>query len=139
MTLQDATLSTLQQDIPSVHTYAELEQAFPSQGETVQVVLKTSPAALPAAVRALYRLESAASARGDFARSGDDTVRTSRDKTVAMLTLATTHLEGSPKNERALAEIRESLAPRYLASLGAPRGPSVTAWRPTSTPHITKP
>jgi RND superfamily putative drug exporter len=117
MTLHQSTLEVLPKDIPEVHTYAQLERAFPSQGETVQVAVKTRPAELPTAVAALRSLQSTTTRDGDFASTGARSVRTSSDKTVALLTLATSHVEGSAANEQALSRLRDTVAPTLLGPL----------------------
>jgi putative drug exporter of the RND superfamily len=117
MTLHQSTLATLPKDIPEVQTYGQMEHAFPSQGETVQVVVKTRPHDLPAALAALRSIRSTTTGDGSFAGAGANSIRTSSDGSVALLNLATAHVEGSPANEQALASLRESVAPKLLGSL----------------------
>jgi putative drug exporter of the RND superfamily len=117
MHLHEGNLATLPQDIPSVQTMKQLDAAFPSEGEAILVVVKTTPAELSAAVDSLKSLSSAAGGRPGIAPGG--VVTTSHDRTVALLTLGTTHPEGSAANGNAVTLVRGSLAPRYLDAVPA--------------------
>jgi RND superfamily putative drug exporter len=121
MRLHEGDLATLPQDIPTVQTMQQLEATFPSEGESVQVVVKTAPEQLTEAVDALHALGADISRRPGVAALAPDAVRTSRDRTVALLTLDLTSQEGSDANVHVLSQVRGDVAPTYLDPLAPAR------------------
>jgi RND superfamily putative drug exporter len=122
MKIDSENADTWPQEVPQVQTLHRLQQAFPSVGATMQVVVKSeapvgSGAEAPSdVVAALNALADEAIATGDFAESARE-VRTSDDGTAAMLTLASADVEDSSEGTRLVQRMREELAPRYLDEL----------------------
>src|SRR5262249_32259790 len=82
MKVGSGTLDTLPQAIPEVQTIQRIEQYFPSEGVTMQVVVESQGADREQVVAALDTLADDAIATGDFAESARD-IRTSKDGTAA--------------------------------------------------------
>lgn len=121
MNLRQSGLSSLPQDLPEVRTLTDLQAAFPSRGQSLSVVVETTPAGLPGSVDALRALDADADRSSGFAHGEPADVRTSKDSTVAMLTLSTTGAEGSSADRAALATLRDTLVPRHLDRLSDAR------------------
>ena len=63
MTMHEANINTLPQDIAEVQVFQQIEKAFPSEGQSLQIVVKADKADLPAVRHGLERLEAALRAR----------------------------------------------------------------------------
>ena len=109
---------------------------FPSQGETLQVVVKTRPRDLPA-VRggAAFTADRGDRSTGTSSPAPAPTRSVSQPTgSVAVLTLATPYAEGTPGNEQALDELRDVAGPELLDSLaGTPTGRSAATSRRSAT------
>jgi RND superfamily putative drug exporter len=116
MKVGSGNLDTLPQDIPAVQTIHRIEATFPSEGVTLQVAVESDERSSAEVVPALKALAGAAIATGDFAPSAQE-VNVSKDRTAAMLTLASAHAEGSSENGRLVQTLREQLGPEYLDGL----------------------
>jgi putative drug exporter of the RND superfamily len=115
MKVSSGTLDTLPQAIPEVQTIQRIDQTFPSEGVTMQVVVESDADAGSDVIPALEALADEATATGDFAASAD-AVSTSRDGTASMLTLASSRGESS-ENADLVAQMRDDLAPKHLDGL----------------------
>jgi RND superfamily putative drug exporter len=114
MKLHDGNLSTLPQDISEVQTMRDIQRAFPSQGESIQVAVTTDRAHVDDVVNRLAQLEKSAASSGDFRPLDHTAIAVADDSSAALLTLSTKYEEGSAHNERALDEVRDRLAPQVL-------------------------
>lgn len=121
MKVHESTITSIPQDIAEVQTLQAVETLFPSQGDTLQVVVPTSPHQLQAATSALAAVARAASTDADFLPAKASDIRISMDHTVAVLTLGTPYAEGSAEAERSLHDVRDVLGPRYLDPLSDAR------------------
>jgi RND superfamily putative drug exporter len=117
MKLQSGNLETLPQSIPEVQTYQRIDDAFPSEGATLTVAVKSDSAATPDVVPALTELEADATTNGGFEPTDEPDLRTSDDGTVTLLTLVSPYAEGSGDNTALVEELRADLAPRHLDGL----------------------
>ena len=115
MKIDNAGPQTLPRSIPVVQTYDRLQAAFPSEGASYDVVVRTAPGLLPAAKAALLRLREEAVASGKLVVVPGPAVKASAD--TATMTLANPHPEGSPESKAALAELRERLVPRVAGGV----------------------
>jgi putative drug exporter of the RND superfamily len=116
MKIGSGNLDTLPQEIPEVQAIQRMEQAFPSAGVTMQVVVESGTEGRPDVVRALNNLADEAIATGDFAETARE-VRTSDDGTASMLTLASAHSEDGSDNAARVQQMRDDLAPKHLDEL----------------------
>jgi RND superfamily putative drug exporter len=116
MKVDSGNLDTLPQAIPEVQTIQRMEKAFPSEGVTMQVVVKSGAGASSDVVPALNALADDAIATGDFSESARE-IRTSKDGTAAMLTLASADAEEGSEGAALVQEMRDELAPEHLDEL----------------------
>jgi RND superfamily putative drug exporter len=114
MKIDDAGPQTLPRSIPEVRTYDRLQAAFPSEGASYDVVVRTAPADLPAAKAALLKLRDEAVASGKLVAVPGPAPRASAD--TALLNLASPHPEGSQESKAALADLRDRLVPGQATS-----------------------
>jgi RND superfamily putative drug exporter len=113
MKVHEANLKTLPADIPQVQTIRAVTAEFPSQGESVDVVVKATTGQRDQVASALHALRTKAAATTDFAGS-NEAVRTSSDGTVSVLHLLTPYDEADPRVDQAVAHLREDLVPGSL-------------------------
>jgi RND superfamily putative drug exporter len=117
MKLRPGNIQTLPSDITQVQTFKRMEESFPMQRPSLDVVVK-SDASQAADVRAgLQKLQGSVASNADFAAVAQDQLRTSADGTVSVLTLALSHDDGDSANTKALQEIRSTLAPEALGGV----------------------
>jgi RND superfamily putative drug exporter len=114
MKIHEGTISTLPQDIPQVQSAERVDRLFPSQGDTLQVVVKGDPADLPRVRSALTALHRQAEQTPGFLPSARPDISVSPEGDVALLTLTTPYGEGNPKAETSLTALRDVLGPRTL-------------------------
>ena len=112
--MKEGTLETLPQDLPEVRTAQAIQAQFPSSGSTLEVAVKTTGDSSEVAP-ALQQLADEAAKAGLVA--DDDAIRTSRDGSVSVLTLASPYADGSEQTQQALETVREDLAPNTLDRL----------------------
>ena len=114
MHMQETELSALPAEIPEVSTLLDIEDAYPAEGSTYDVVVSAGPAQLPQVENALHGLERAATDGAGFAAVPGDSVRTSPDDGVAVLTLGSSAAEASEESRSVLSTLRTDLAPAAL-------------------------
>lgn len=114
MRVQETELSALPREIPEVATLLEVEQAYPAEGSTYDVVLATDGGQPGAAESALRRLESAAVATDAFEPGTGESVRVSADGAAAVLTLGSAAPYASAESRAVLGTLRSELAPAAL-------------------------
>lgn len=117
MTLHQGTIDTLPQDLPSVAAYQKVQEHFPAERPTLEVVARADSADDAGAVGAA--LESIASqAQADAIASAASEIVVSDDGRTALLRLTATGPEGAAANEDAVTELRDSAVPAALDDLG---------------------
>ena len=118
MKMHDANLDTLPQDITEVQTMHRINDLFPSQNDTIQVVVQ-APASAQARVHdALTSLDATAGHDARlFVADATAPIQVSRDHTVSVLTLSTRGEAGDALSDEALNTARDTLGPRYLDSV----------------------
>lgn len=115
MKIDNANAQTLPDSIPEVQTFNRLQAAFPAEGSSYVVAVKTTPDRLPEAVRALETLQRDAVAGGKFVVVPDaDKVKTSADS--AVLELAAPQPDGSQASKDLVTDLRTRLVPQALGS-----------------------
>jgi RND superfamily putative drug exporter len=119
MKIHSANLETLPQDIPEVQTFKAMTEAFPSEGTTAEVDVRSSAADQKTVAAALGRLDHAAVATDDFVTSGGDPVAVSEDGTTSVLQLAMPYDESDERVDRAIESLRADLVPAALGDLDA--------------------
>jgi RND superfamily putative drug exporter len=118
MKTHSSNLETLPSSIPEAATMQDLSHAFPSEGTTAELVVKSAPAAQAEVAAALASVEEAAEGSPLFRPSGTP-VDVSPDGSVAVLTLAMPFDESDSRVDRAIEELRSELAPAALDGLSA--------------------
>ncbi|UYM03382.1 MMPL family transporter [Solicola gregarius] len=109
MKLEQGSLETLPKDIPAVQTLSQIQEKFPQDADTVQVAVSADPDTIDAVTGELRSIEKEALAGDDFATTGADQLDVAEDGSGAVLTLPTTHPEGSDANEQAMLDIRDQV------------------------------
>jgi len=113
MKSQDGTIDTLPQEIPAVQAYQDVQQSFPSEHPSVDVVVR-GPVDGTAGADAKASLEQVADASG-LQTAGP--VQVGDDGRTAAVTLVAPHAEGDPRNDDAVERLRDTLVPRASADL----------------------
>jgi putative drug exporter of the RND superfamily len=111
MKLRPASIETLPADIAQVQTFKRMEQSFPQQRPSLQIVVAADADEADAVARALTGLAQQVTRDPDFAIANAASVWTSADATVSMIDLGLSHDEGDQANTRALERMRSDLAP----------------------------
>ncbi|UPK75519.1 MMPL family transporter [Nocardioidaceae bacterium SCSIO 66511] len=109
MKLEQGTLQTLPKDLDAVQSMAQIQEKFPQDADTVQIAVSTDKGTIDAATSELRAIEREALDGDDFARTGSDQLKVAHDGSGAVLTLPTTHPEGSEANETAMLKLRDKV------------------------------
>lgn len=117
MKVHESTIASVPQDITEVRTLQQVESLFPSQGDTLEVVVPTTAQRLPQTRAALAALAHAAGSDESFLPAGPSDIAVSADRSVAVLTLGTPYGEGSAAAATSLHALRGVLGPRFLDPL----------------------
>jgi RND superfamily putative drug exporter len=117
MTVHDDNLQSLPQDIGQVRTLESVDRLFPSQGDTIQVVVPTAGSSVQQVRSALTSVNAAAERDPGFRVSDRADITVSRDRSVAMLTLPTPYGSGTSEADGPLLTVRNDLGPRFLDRL----------------------
>lgn len=118
MTLHNANLQTLPQDIPAVATANRIAEKFPSQGTGALVVVRASRDQAGEVRSALTSLAESAQQTPYFVDPAIDPITVSADSTTTRLHLAIPFQEQDPKVDTAVSTLRRTLAPAALDPLG---------------------
>ncbi|MFS3129416.1 MMPL family transporter [Nocardioides sp. Bht2] len=110
--LQSGSLETLPQDVPVVQTAQRVQEIFPSERPTLEVVLSGDPAEVETGLAAV-----AAAAEGAGVGVPGET-RLSDDGRTGSLAIAGPAAEGEQANEDAVTELRDELLPTVLDDQG---------------------
>jgi RND superfamily putative drug exporter len=116
MSTHESTVDSLPQDIPAVQAFQRVQQSFPSEHPTFEVVLKTTANGSAAAENALRSIEAdAVSAR--ITDPGDQDIQVSKDGRTLALTMSAAHLDGDPRNDAAIEQLRDQAVPDAIDDL----------------------
>jgi RND superfamily putative drug exporter len=116
MTTHQSTVDSLPQDIPAVQAFQRVQQSFPSEHPTFDVVLTTTPGGTDAARSALGDIAADAVSSG-ITEAGDQDVQVSRDGRTLALTMSAAHRDGDPRNDRAVERLRDATVPAAVRDL----------------------
>jgi RND superfamily putative drug exporter len=116
MRMHSGNIDTLPASIPEVQTLRDVQQAFPVEGASATLVVKTDAGDQQIASEALRTLEEDAIATGDFVAT-DEEISTSKDGTTSALRLAMPYQESDERVDEALRDLREDLAPAALSGV----------------------
>lgn len=114
MKMQQGTIDTLPQEIPAVAAYQRMQESFPTERPSIDVVLRSSDSA--AARTALERIQADAIG-ADLASAGDDAITVSDDGRTAVLSMTAPHHEGDERNDASIKQLRDTIVPRAAGSL----------------------
>jgi RND superfamily putative drug exporter len=118
MSTHQGTVNTLPQDIPAVHAYQRMQQSFPSERPSIDVVLHSTGQGSSAAAKvALQKVQQQAVA-AHIATAGDP-IRTSSDGRTTVLSMFATHHESDPRIDGGIEQLRDSIVPRAAGNIPA--------------------
>ncbi len=116
MKMQQGTIDTLPQDIPAIAAYQRMQESFPTERPSIDVVLKSSQDG-GADLRAALDQIQADAVSGDLGSVTDDPIEFSQDGRTAVLTLSAPHHESDPRNDASVERLRDTIVPRATDSL----------------------
>lgn len=102
-------------NVPIMHTYALIDEAFPGAPESALVVLTASNVTSPEVHRALVAMSREALASGQM--KGPFVELVSADKTVAVVTVSLAGDGTDPASDAALATLRDRVIPDTIGTL----------------------
>jgi RND superfamily putative drug exporter len=108
MRTHSADLTTLPPSIAEVTTLKQISTAFPGEGPTAKVVVRSADAG--DAAGALAKLREQATATGEFTAVSD----VARSGEISVMTLAMPYPESDPRIDTALRQLRSQLVPATL-------------------------
>jgi RND superfamily putative drug exporter len=114
--LQSDTLASLPNSIAEKHTAVRINTAFPNETSSHDIVV-TAPAGEAAAVRTRLDALTRQLDGNDLFVPGSAELRTSTDRTVHVLEVATPHDPESPAAKQSLAQLRDTLVPAAVRGL----------------------
>jgi RND superfamily putative drug exporter len=114
--LQSDTLASLPNSIGEKHTAVRINDAFPSETSSHDIVVK-APAAEASAVRTRLDTLTRRLDGNDLFVPGSAELRTSADRTVHVLEVATPHDPESGAAKQSLEQLRETLVPNAVRGL----------------------
>ncbi len=117
MKTHSANLETLPASIPEVQTMRDLSSAFPSEGTTVELVVRGPAGRRAEVATAVAKVEASAEDTGLF-RSTGEAVALSGDGRTSVLTLGIPFDESDDRVDSAIRALRSELAPQALGPLG---------------------
>ncbi|MCW2800610.1 MAG: transporter [Aeromicrobium sp.] len=118
MTTHQGTINTLPQDIPAVHAYQRMQQSFPSERPSIDVVLQSTRGNSAAATVALQKIQQQAIA-AHIATASDAPIRTSSDGRTTVLSMFANHHESDPRIDGGIEQLRNSIIPRAAGNIDA--------------------
>lgn len=117
MNMKNPTIDDLPRSIPVVASYDRMIEAYPSEGDTHEVVVRAPDESSDAVATTLADLHR--SVQGDplFATSSEPAITKSLDGSVSILDLGFAYSPNDPRAEQSLGELRDTLVPEALASV----------------------
>ena len=116
MSTHESTVDSLPQDIPAVQAFQRVQQSFPSEHPTFEIVLTTTDDGARAATAALRGIEADAVEAG-ITEPGDQDIQVSKDGRTLALTMSAAHVDGGPRNDAAIETLRDTTVPRAIDDL----------------------
>jgi uncharacterized membrane protein YdfJ with MMPL/SSD domain len=102
-------------NLPIMRTYDRIQRAFPGGPLPALVVIRAPEITAPAATRAIHRMAARALSTGEM--SGPVVVSTSRDRTVAAVTISLAGNGTDRRSEHALATLRNDVIPATVGRI----------------------
>ncbi|MDD9349000.1 MMPL family transporter, partial [Mumia sp.] len=115
MKLHEGTIDTLPQDLPAVATFQTVQEHFPAERPSVEIVARSDGNATEVG-RALDDLATRAQAEG--LASDAEPVAVSADGRTSVLRLTAAGADGEQANEDAVSELRDTAGPAAFDDLG---------------------
>lgn len=116
MKMQQGTIDTLPQDIPAIAAYQRMQESFPTERPSIDVVLKSARDSGADLRTALEQIQADA-VGADLGSATDDAIVFSKDGRTAVLTLSAPHHESDPRNDASIEQLRDTIVPRAADSL----------------------
>ncbi|GAA3517245.1 MMPL family transporter [Aeromicrobium panaciterrae] len=116
MKMQQGTVDTLPQDIPAIAAYQRMQESFPTERPSIDIVLKSARDGGADLRTAIEQIKSDA-VSADVGSATDDAIEFSKDGRTAALTLSAPHHEGDPRNDASIEQLRDTIVPRAAGSL----------------------
>ena len=104
--------------LPAVQAYQRMQQSFPSERPSIDVVLQSAHGNSAAATVALQKVQQQAIA-AHIATASDRPIRTSSDGRTTVLSMFDTHHESDPLIDGGIEQLRNSIVPRAAGSVDA--------------------
>lgn len=108
---------TFPDSVPAVATYDRMTAAFPDQGASHLVLVRSDASHTAAVADALHRLADLTKGDPHFAANGAPRPRTSADGRTTLLELPVPHTQNSPGATRSLELLRDELIPVTLGTV----------------------
>jgi putative drug exporter of the RND superfamily len=118
MKLKSSGAEDLPRTIPVIQAYDRLTAAFPSEGTTHVVAVRAAPGQARQAGTALTELSDRTQDDPLFAKVTAPVVKVSRDQRITTLEIPTPYAPGTPEGKRSLAELRDTLVPATVGTVG---------------------
>jgi RND superfamily putative drug exporter len=116
MSTHESTVDSLPQDIPAVQAFQRVQESFPSEHPSFEIVLRTSADGTEAARSALRGIGADAISSG-ITDAGDQDVQVSKDGRPLARTMAAAHRDGDARNDRAVEQLRDTTVPAAIDDL----------------------
>jgi putative drug exporter of the RND superfamily len=117
MTTHQSTIGSLPQDIPAVSAYQRMQQSFPTERPSVDVVLQADAASSAGAARSALKTVEKSAADAGLAVAASEPLRVSKDGRTAVLSMYAEHPDGDARNDTALEQLRDTVVPRAADSV----------------------
>jgi RND superfamily putative drug exporter len=117
MNMQSPTTDDLPRSIPVVASYDRLIEAYPSEGDAHEVVVRAPVESAGAVADALGAIHTNLQDDPLFATGPAPAVTMSLDGSVSILDLGFAYSVDDPRAEQSLAELRDSLVPQALGAV----------------------
>ncbi|HEX6195818.1 MAG TPA: MMPL family transporter [Jiangellaceae bacterium] len=117
MNMKSPTTDDLPRSIPAVAAYDRMVEAYPSEGDVHEVVVRAPADSADAVAASLAELHKNVQDDPLFATGPEPAVTTSLDGSVSILDLGFAYSADDPRAERSLEQLRDTLVPAALASV----------------------
>jgi RND superfamily putative drug exporter len=118
MKLKSSGAEDLPRTIPVIQAYDRLTAAFPSEGTTHVVAVRAKPGEAAQVRTELTELSNRTQNDPLFAKVTSPAVKVSKDQRVTTLEIPTPYAPGTPDGKRSLAELRDTLVPATIGTVG---------------------
>ena len=118
MKLKSSGAEDLPRTIPVIQAYDRLTAAFPSEGTTHVVAVRAEPGETRQVGAKLTELSNRTQNDPLFAKVTAPVLRVSKDQRITTLEIPTPYAPGTPDGKRSLAELRDTLVPATVGTVG---------------------